>query len=246
MAIDDPISALQALNASDERRQSPLVGRAKQFLEVVKLLSRPGAEFTLGGIEAAVDWLSRREERNRWELVDAIAEEMKRHGNDIRRLLATSEEHRRFMAEEMPGLVLDALRRAEQTRAKERIRRLGQILVHAAEYGPQHGADQAEEMMRIAVELTDNDVLVLGHIREALERYGRLPAGAPQNLMMPEVQGFTPDSVLGICGKLQSLGLIATAEQHAITATHGGYPRGGGFVLLDRADAFLKFIAATL
>jgi len=231
------------LNASDERQHSPMLRMAPQFLEIVKLFSPPGAEFPIGAIKAALDWLSRHEEENRRALVDAIAEEVKRHGDELRRLLATSEEHRRFMAEEMPGLVLDALRRAEQIRAKDRIRHLGRILLHAAKCGPHDGADRAEEMMRIAIEMTDDDVLVLKQVRDDFERYLHLPADALHTLIVPDVQGVQPESVLGICGKLQSLGLIATAQQHAVALRQGSYPSGGGFVPLDRGRSFLEFIA---
>ena len=104
-------------------------------------------------------------------------------------------------------------------------------------------ADQTEEMMRIAMELADDDVLVLKQLRDAVDRYWHLPAEAVHTLTVPDVPGVAADSVLGICGKLQSLGLISTAEQHAIALKLGSYPTGGGFVLLDRAEVFLKFIA---
>ena len=109
MAIDDPVSAIQSLNASDERQQSPVSRFAKEFLALTKLLSPRSAEFTLDGIKAAVGWLGRREERNRQELVDAIAEELKYRSSQIERLMVESEDHRRFLADEMPTLVLDAL-----------------------------------------------------------------------------------------------------------------------------------------
>jgi hypothetical protein len=129
MPIDDPISALQSLNASDESQRSPVSRFAKQFLGIVKLFAPPETEIPIAGSEAAVDWVSRRQDKNREELLAVIAEEVKYRGSQIEELRTTSDEHRRFIEEEMPGLVLDGLRRAEQTRAKERIRRLGRILV---------------------------------------------------------------------------------------------------------------------
>ena len=57
MPIDDPTTALQALNLSDERQRSPLSRFAKPFLAFTKLIAPPGGELTLGGLEAAVDWL---------------------------------------------------------------------------------------------------------------------------------------------------------------------------------------------
>ena len=55
MPIDDPTTALQALNLSDERQRSPLSRFAKPFLAFTKLIAPPGGELTLGGLEAAVD-----------------------------------------------------------------------------------------------------------------------------------------------------------------------------------------------
>ena len=96
--------------------------------------------------------------------------------------------------------------------------------------------------MRIATQLTDDDVLVLRGLRDAAVRYADLPAYEMHTLPMPDIGVVPPDSVLGICGKLQSLGLIATPEQRAKSLKQFGFPSGGGFVLLDRAEVFLKFI----
>jgi len=41
MPIDDPISSLQELNASDERGRSPVMGLAAHFLRVVRYWHRP-------------------------------------------------------------------------------------------------------------------------------------------------------------------------------------------------------------
>jgi hypothetical protein len=80
MPIDDPISALQSLNASDER-QGALVSRfAKPFLAAVKLFALPAAEIMPASFELVVDWVSRREDKNREELLAVIAEEVKYRG----------------------------------------------------------------------------------------------------------------------------------------------------------------------
>lgn len=221
MAIDEPISALQNLNASDERQRSPILSLSSDFLRLIKLLAPVGSEIPLSALEGAVDWLSRRSAENRAELVNVIAEELKFRATQIERLLNTSEEHRRFMADEMPALVVDALRRAEQARAKDRIRRLGRILVHAAEVG--NGADYAEELMRIALEMTDRDIVVLREIHRAMAASvvgsGR---GATPHMMalqhwrnivgrLPMTQGET----LSTCLKLEGYGLLRRAEDRS-------------------------------
>ena len=54
-------------------------------------------------------------------------------------------------------LLLDAARKAENTRAKERVKRIGLILANTV-LEPKPDADEAEEMMRVAMELSDRDV----------------------------------------------------------------------------------------
>src|SRR4029077_7259259 len=82
-------------------------------------------------------------------------------GAKIQKLLGDNEAQRRFIENELPALTVDALRRAEQCRAKERIARLARILSHAAEVGAADGADSIEEMMIVATGLSELDVLIL-------------------------------------------------------------------------------------
>jgi len=154
-----------------------------------------------------------------------------------------TEMQQQYLSTDWVALLFDADKKARATRARTKIERIAKVLCSSIRIEPTPPADQTEEMMRIATELTDDDVLVLNHLRQAVDRYWRLASDALHTLPVPEVPGFTADSVLGICGKLQSLGLIAGAEQHARALKQASYPTGGGFVLLDRAEAFLQFIA---
>jgi hypothetical protein len=154
-----------------------------------------------------------------------------------------TQKQQEYLSTDWVALFFDADKKARATRAKTRITRISKILCSSIQIEPTPAPDQTEEMMRIATELTDDDVLVLKQLRGAFENYSHLPPHATHSLAVPVVPGVTPDSVLGICGKLQSLGLIATAEQHAKALKRGAYPRGGGFVPLERAEVFLRFIA---
>jgi hypothetical protein len=131
--IDDPITALQALNQSDERQRSPVSRFAKPFLAITKLTAGAGAVLTLDGVRAAVEWLDRQAESNLKDFVDVLADELKYHGAKVQKLLTDNEAQQKFVADDLPGLAVDALRRAEQCRAKDRIGRLANILAHAAE-----------------------------------------------------------------------------------------------------------------
>lgn len=175
-------------------------------------------------------------------LLQCVVEDLKWLRGKLDKL---TQEQQEYLSTDWVVLLVDADRKARATLGKTRIERIATILCSSIRIEPAPPAERTEELMRIAMELTDNDVLVLKHIRGAMEAYDRLPALAVHSLVMPDVPGLTPDSVLGICGKLQSLGLIATAEQRSKASIQGSYPVGGGFVLLDRADAFLTFIADT-
>jgi hypothetical protein len=57
MPIDDPISQLQVLDASDERQRTLLPGRSKDFLRIIKLLAKlfvPGAVVAAEALEECV------------------------------------------------------------------------------------------------------------------------------------------------------------------------------------------------
>ena len=47
-----------------------------------------------------------------------LAEELKYVGAQIQRILTDNEAQRRFVADELPGLVVDALRKSEQCRRR--------------------------------------------------------------------------------------------------------------------------------
>jgi hypothetical protein len=215
MPADDPITALQALNASDDRQGLPVPDIANDFLRGLRLFY-PVTAVPAVAVEGALHWVSRRKHANRDELVGVLAEEMKYRGKQIEHLVEASEEHRRFMADEMPGLLLDGLRKAETARAKGRVAHLARILAHTAEAGPRTGADYAEEMMRIALELSERDVATL---REIARHDARPAAGETRPVRGSEMQrwysidwyklGFSEHEVESICGKLFGLGLLA-------------------------------------
>ncbi|HEX4808801.1 MAG TPA: hypothetical protein VH325_07725 [Bryobacteraceae bacterium] len=244
MPADDPISALEVLDASDERQRSPISRFSKPFLEIVKMLAPPGAEFALGGLEIALDWLKGRAESSRQEFVSVFAAEIKWCGANIQKLIADNEAQRRFVEGELPGLTVDALRRAEQCRAKERIARLARILSHAAEVGARDGADSIEDMMAIATGLSERDVLILSHAtieyhvevsthaqeaqRAVAERaWRRIPGKAKCTI--------SEDELVTTGSRLESFGLVTRVET--------GQPwQPSVFRPLEFGDKFIEYI----
>jgi hypothetical protein len=179
MPADDPLSSIQYLNEREERSRSPLWQYAKDAIALIGAVV-PAAGMFLGAIENSLD---RREAANRAELISTLVDEVQRHAKALASFLAANEANAHFLRDEFPGLVVEAVRRAETVRSTERIHRFASILRHSLELGPTDGADYVEEMLRIAVELSDADVRMLdaaqteyARQRES-NRYNRVVAG---------------------------------------------------------------------
>jgi hypothetical protein len=154
------------------------------------------------------------------------------------------------MADQMPGLVVDGLRRAEQTCATERVRRLGRVLVHAVEVGPRDGADYAEEMLRIAAELAEREIAVLNEMKRAYplsingpenERYFRLTASGLFERIKWRELGFLPQELESICCKLQSFGLVGRVDV-SLVPYHSLEGQRRTYELLRKGWDFVEYI----
>lgn len=105
-------------------------------------------------------------------MLETCMSEVRKRDDEIRRLrdAATAEESQR--REEVLGeLLLDAARKAESTRAKERVKHIGLILANAAVESTPTDADEVEEMMRVAMELSDRDIM---YLRELMKIQGSM------------------------------------------------------------------------
>jgi len=110
--------------------------------------------------------------------------------------------------------VLDALRRAANTRAKERIKRIGLILANAFTQVKHANDDETEEMMRVATELSDSDV---EHLKELVRIEGTMLEGKHH---IPRYDAYVKwehgrwgnsvdPSIDSAFSKLESYGLVA-------------------------------------
>lgn len=117
-------------------------------------------------------------------------------------------------AEIAKDLLIDAARKAETTRARDRAKRIGLILANAIADSELIDADETEEMMRVAVDLTDREINYLkelirieGGLLEAKDHiprydgYMKWEQGSWGGTINPEI-----DSVFS---KLESYGLVA-------------------------------------
>src|SRR5262245_31959729 len=106
-------------------------------------------------------FLNKRRAENIELLVTVLRDNLQRLTEKVGQL---SEEQQCFLQTDFVELVADGLRKAEDIRAKDRIVRIAMILGNVAEAGPFIVLDDAEELMRIAVNLSDLDVAVLREI----------------------------------------------------------------------------------
>jgi hypothetical protein len=235
MAIDDLPSARGLAQISAERLQNSPDVVQKGVRTLAKLLSgdfTAAAEF-FGAFHDAIG-----DERSEY-LLRLIVEDL---GAQNRQLQELSARHQQYLATDWLALLADADRKARQTRAKERIQRMAQIIVGAA-HEPIRPPDETEEATRIAMELTDEDVVALRAVYEAQHRYENQKAPAIGILKAPTVPQLPREQVLSHFGKLQGLGLIIRAEDYTQQLSGGAYPSGGGFFVLERGKSFLRAIA---
>jgi hypothetical protein len=140
--------------------------------------------------------------------------EVRRNEGEIRKVRETmSPEESQAREEVSRELLLDAARKAESTRAKERVKRIGLILANAiVESKPD--ADETEEMMRAAMELSDREIEFLRELvkieSSILETQGHIPRFEAHNSWERGPWGDRVDPEIdSIFSKLESYGLVA-------------------------------------
>ncbi len=233
MPIDDPAPsrALERLEA-EARHRSPSVVRSLRsaFLNLLQ-----------GDIPDAV--------RSFTEADDALGDERSAYllrciVADVKRLNLNYDELsaqlHQYLETDWGELWADANRKARVTRAKERIRRISQILASSIRE-PIPPPDETEEAMRIAMELTDDDVLVLERVYQAAQGYEH-SKGWNDTIFAPEVPEIPRGRVLTSFAKLQAFGLIIKPQDHAVLTRSASYPTGGGFLVLPLGVSFVESI----
>jgi hypothetical protein len=147
--------------------------------------------------------------------VGTCMDEIRKHEEEIQNLKRTlSREEFQARADVANDLLVDAARKASNTRSIERVKRIGLILANGA-IGPKPtDADEIEEMMRVAMELGDNDVRYLSElVRIEGEQVGREGRVSRHSAHTRWEQGFWGKSleseIDSVFSKLESYGLVA-------------------------------------
>lgn len=179
-------------------------------------------------------------------LIQTLTDEIRKHEVDLKALQEQSQEQELRIREEVSrDLLIDASRKAEATRSRERIKRIGLILANGLVEKNSVDGDEIEEMMRIAMELSDRDVDFLGELlriegatlkdRDHIPRYDahlKWEQGRWGSRIDPEI-----DSVFS---KLEGYGLVARLappNNQNITADYQNR-----YVLLRKGSRFSQLV----
>ncbi|MGJ5816655.1 hypothetical protein [Paludibaculum fermentans] len=175
-------------------------------------------------------------------MLTTCMDEVRKHGAELETLRET------MCAEEVASreaalrdLVLDASRKAEATRGLERVRRIGMILATSAIESKAIDADEVEEMMRVAMNLSDLDVLILKAAILIYDQETTTKSEARNSIsarvwmaVAHQTSGISGDELASIGAKLQSFGLASRIE--GITGDTDS------FAVLQRGRRFTQYI----
>jgi hypothetical protein len=262
MAIDDPLDQARSLVQSDERQRSPAVEWVRTAAPFIACLAEAARAWESGnivdalktfssGVKAVSEAFSDSNSQYLYSLVIPEFQKLCRRFDEI------EERHRTFLRMDWLSLLADADRKARATRGEERIRRIASILCNAAEAGPSQTAADAEEMMRVAMSLDDNDILVLRWLCDGLkDRFsittGRVDHesvnsfwgqvdqhGNTRSLGEPAVPGnLSLGDLMSACAKLQAFGLVVQVGQNDMKVSPATLPYGP----LRKGYDFLRYV----
>jgi hypothetical protein len=242
---DNPIDALKHRFEMEDLSTSPVTER----------LLKIASQLPLGPFQKAIGWLRDRiaaesAERNRL-LLETIENEIRHHGKELERTGKIIAAHvERTSPQAMFELLLDAVRKSENTRSKERVKRISLILFNAIAEPKAADEDEVEEMMRVAMELSDRDVWFL---RELVKLEGQMLMGELKRIPRHAAHVRWAEGPWGervdpefdsVFNKLESYGLvskIAPPNNFNLMADYQNrfvlLPKGARFVELIRSRA---------
>jgi hypothetical protein len=148
-------------------------------------------------------------------MLEACMNVVRKHESEIRQLRNTkTAEEARAREEVSRELLMDAARKAESTRGRERVKRIGLILANAVMESKPTDADEVEEMMRVAMELSDRDIEFLRELMRiegsGLQTQGRISRYDAHTTWEQGFWGTRVDSELdSVFSKLESYGFVA-------------------------------------
>ena len=243
MPIDDELSQAEQLARSDEAQAPSGILQTFRKATIELIGGNP-----LAAIIALGDCLKGRSDafsaENSAYLLSIVLPKVHELVLEYERLDA---KQKKFLDTDWIELLVDADRKARETRSKDRIARIGSILYNSARVGPATPADDVEELMRIAMALGDREILLL---EEIARLQGPSVTGDGSLTVLSQASwgaarlsklGMTVPDVFSIGPKLESYGLVReTAESRRGVDVPKPWP----YALLPKGLKFLEFARA--
>lgn len=211
MSIDDhPIDALRHHIELEDSSRSMIT---KAVIELAASMNLP---WPLGAaVNKLREHIAADEKRRIEAMLDPCATEVLKMSGEIDRIRRElSEQESSDRSEVMKDLLFDAARKASMTRSLERVQRIGIILSKGVTERRAAAADEVEEMMRVAMELSDSDVEYLRELvrieGSQVKSQGRIERYTAHTLWEQGFWNARPDGTLdSIFSKLESYGLVS-------------------------------------
>lgn len=207
---DHPITALRNQFELEDSSRTPIMKKALEMASRVRLgwpLDK--------AVELIKDQVAADADERIKIMLETCGNALLKHDeeiNNLRQSLSSLESQQRaYTAKE---LLIDAARKAFNTRAIDRVKRVGLILANGMIDLKPTDADEIEEMMRVATELGDNDVRYLRELVRIegtlLANYGRVERYSAHTIWEQGFWGTGLDNELdSVFSKLESYGLVA-------------------------------------
>jgi hypothetical protein len=258
MPADDPISQAKFLIESDERQRSIGLKFASGILKLCQ--SIPFLEKQLSGVENPLEAITGTIENWRGDnvayLLDVLTEEVERL---CQRIESLSEAHKAFIEGDWLKLVIDGAAKAQQTRAKSRVTLLARVLAHAFYEGEKESADKTEEMMKVALSIDRDDIVVLSWLCDGVREHYTMDSGQVNHEAVNSFWGqvdqhggtrwggepvppgrLSKGDLMSACAKLQGLGLVVQVQPNQSKVSPGTLPYGP----LKKGYEFLNYVRA--
>lgn len=205
MALDDPVRALKQQFELEDLSKSRV---SETLLSVASALPLPYP------FDKLAERLKEHLASNSLERIALMLEACIDETNRQARRIENIEQQVQIQPEVLTELVIDAARKAENTRSKDRVKRIGWILANATFEPKPTDADEIEEMMRVAMELSDRDVELLRELvqieGEAVRTKGRLERYDAYTRWEQGQWGTRLDPELdSVFSRLESYGLVS-------------------------------------
>jgi hypothetical protein len=240
MTIDDPIKALQQQFQHEELFTDSVLRR---LADLVVLFPIPTP------IDKAAAAFLARIQSDRIEkielLVETISEQLRRQEERLRSVEINRGPAKVDFDMRWYELVIDGANRAERARSRKRIERIGYILANSLIRESPPEIDDVEEMMRVAVELSDRDVQHLAELvrveGEQVAKVGRIDRYSAWMAWTQGSWGERIDPGLdSVFSKLESLGLVVRLAPPSNLTIQADFQNR--YALLNKGLEFLSFV----